>query len=162
MQDVKIIKGAYGYRPAGTSRIRTVLAGEVVSVPDAEAERLAGLGVAEILLPVASPTSEDVATLQEGTFEGQPGVGLDAELTGGQADTEGGAALTLDPEQLKSMTNAKLRELAESMGIHAVKLKNKAELIQALTAVQVIPGPEDESVDDGEHPPELCAEAPVV
>lgn len=162
MQDVKIIKGAYGYRPAGTRRIQTALAGEVIAVPDAEAERLAGLGVAEILLPVASPTSEAVATPQEETFEGQPGVGPDAELIGGQADTQGGAALTLDSEQLKSMSNAKLRELAEDMGIPTAKLKNKAELIQALTAVQVIPGPEDESVEDGEQLPTLCAEAPVV
>lgn len=162
MQEVKIIKGAYGHRPAGTHRIRTIMAGDTVFVPDAEAERLVSIGVAEVVPQTAEPACEGVATLQEGQAEGEPGTGIDAEMRGGEADSEAGKASIPDMEQLKALTNAKLRELAESIGIHTAKLKNKSELIQAITATQPIPTPEDESVDDGEHPPELCAEAPVV
>lgn len=162
MQQVKIIMGAYGYRPAGTHCVRPVLAGETVSVPDMEAERLVSIGVAEIIPQAAEPACEGVATLQEGPVEERPGIGMGAEMRCGEANVEGGAASTSDPEQMKALTNAKLRELAEAMGIPTAKLKNKTELIQAITAAQAIPGPAEESVEDGEQPPELCAEVPVV
>lgn len=162
MQQVKIIMGAYGHHPAGTHCVRPVLAGETVSVPDTEAERLVSIGVAEIIPQAAEPLCEGVATLQEGPVEEGPGIRMGAEMRCGEADVEGGAVSTPDPEQLKALTNAKLREMAEAMGIPTAKLKNKDELIQAIIAVQCIPVPEDESVEDGEQPPELCAEVPVV
>lgn len=161
MQKVKIIMGTYGHRPAGTHRIRPVMDGDTVSVPDMEADRLVRIGVAEIIPQAAEPAREGVATLQDGQADGEPGIGMDAEMLCGEANAGGGAASTLDPEQLKTMTNVKLRELAEDMGINTAKLKNKAELIDAITSVQVIPGIEEETVEDGEQPPELCAEAPV-
>lgn len=162
MQQIKIVRGTYGHRPAGTHRIRPVMAGNTVSVPDAEAERLVSIGVAEIVPLAAEPVNKIVATSQNGQTEGEPGMGMDAEMRGGEANAGSGAASIPDLERLKTLTNAKLRELAESMGIPTAKLKNKNELIQAITAIQSLPIPEDESVDDGEHPPELCAEAPVV
>lgn len=162
MREVKIIKGAYGHKPAGTHRIRTVMAGNTVAVPDAEAERLVSIGVAEMIPQTVEPTCEGVATLQEDRMDGEPCVGMSAETLLGEADAEGGAASTLDPEQMKTMTNAKLRELAEAMGISTARLKNKTELIAAITAAQTVPAPEEENVEDGEQPPTLCAEAPVV
>lgn len=162
MREVKIIKGVYGHRPAGTHRIRPIMAGDTVYVPDTEADRLVCIGVAEMIPQAAEPACEGVATPQEGQAEGEHGIGKDAETLFGEAQAEGGTASTLDPEQLKALTNAKLRELAEAMGISTARLKNKAELIDAITSVQVIPGPEEESVEDGEQPPTLCAEAPVV
>lgn len=162
MQQIRIIQGTYGHRPEGTHRIRPVMAGDTVSVPDAEAQRLVSIGVAEIIPQAAEPAREGVATLQEGPAEGEPSIGMGPEMRCGEANAEGGTASTSDLEQLKVLTNAKLRELAEVMGIPTAKLKNKTELIQAITAAQAIPGPEDESVEDGDQPPELCAEVPVL
>lgn len=67
---------------------------------------------------------------------------------------EGKETAHLDPEQLKELTNDRLRELAEDMGINPGKLKTKAQLIDAITAVEVAPG-EDAL-------PVFGAEAPVV
>lgn len=161
MRKVKIMKGAYGHRPEGTHRIRPVMAGDTVSVPDTEAERLVRLGVAEIVPQAAEPACEDVATLQAGQTEGKPSIGMDVEILCGEANAQGGAASTLDQEQLKTLTNAKLRELAEDMGIPTARLKNKTELVDAIVSLQVIPKAEDGDVEDGEQPPALCAEAPV-
>ncbi|MGM9640375.1 MAG: Rho termination factor N-terminal domain-containing protein [Faecousia sp.] len=162
MKRVRIIRGVYGHKPYGTGRVRPVGIGDTVDVPDEEAERLVFLGVAEMVPETPSNVYEDVATLQDGQTDGEPGMGVDAEVLCGESDAEGRAASAIDPEQLKTMTNAKLRELAEAMGIHTAKLKNKAELIDAITSAQVIPGNEEETVEDGEQPPDLCAEAPVI
>lgn len=70
----------------------------------------------------------------------------------------------LDPEQLKTLTNAKLTELAKEMGIDTAKLKTKAQLIAAITDVPLEDAiaEDDDGVDDGEAPPVLTPEAPVV
>ena len=67
--------------------------------------------------------------------------------------------LTLDPKQLAEMTNAQLKELAEDMGIDTklFKLTTKAKLIEAITSVEVEPGPEED--DDEELPAFDPAEA---
>lgn len=161
MKRVRIIRGVYGHKPYGTGRVRPVGIGDTVDVPDEEAERLVFLGVAEMVPEPPSNGDEDVATIQDGQTDGEPGTGMDAEVLCGENDAEGSTAYTLDPEQMKSMTNAKLRELAEAIGISTARLKNKAELIAAITAVQNVPATEEESVVDGEQPPTLCAEEPV-
>lgn len=50
------------------------------------------------------------------------------------------AAVTLDPEQLNTMSTAELRRLAGEMGIEAKGL-GKAELVKAIAEVEVTPGP---------------------
>ncbi len=75
-----------------------------------------------------------------------------------ETGAEGDESAHLDSEQLKELTNDKLRELARDMGVDTAKLKTKAQLIEAITAEDVTPGDEDE--DDA--PPELAPEAPVV
>ena len=60
-------------------------------------------------------------------------------------------------------TNAKLKELAEEMGINTAKLKTKAQLIAAITDVPLedaIFGEEDGDDDEG-SPSGLGAEEPV-
>ena len=50
--------------------------------------------------------------------------------------------------------------MAEDMGIDTAKLKTKAQLIKAITAVDVVPGPDEDSEgmeDDGEAPPAFDA-----
>lgn len=61
----------------------------------------------------------------------------------------------LDPEQLKTMKNLQLKKLAKDMGIDVTNLRTNAELIDAITAVDV-------EIDDDEDAPDLSAEDIVV
>lgn len=138
MKRVKITNGLYGYRPEGAKHPRPVSAGGLCVVTDTEAARLASLGVGVVL--------EDIP---------------EEDTTGAVATpVEGEETAHLDPEQLKELTNAKLKELAEEMGIDTAKLKTKAQLIAAITDVppeDAISGEED---DEG-APAGLGAEGPV-
>lgn len=73
---------------------------------------------------------------------------------------EGEETAHLDPEQLKELTNAKLKELAEEMGIDTAKLKTKAQLIAAITDVPLEDAISGEEDDEG-APAGLGAEGPV-
>ena len=67
---------------------------------------------------------------------------------------EGAESAHLDPEQLKTLTNAKLTELAKEMGIDTAKLKTKAQLIAAITDVPLEDAiAEGVSVGDMRHNP---------
>ena len=65
----------------------------------------------------------------------------------------------MDAEQLEEMTIKELKALAEDMGIDTGKFKVKAEYIQAIVAVEVSAPSNDEN---GENPPDISPEAPVV
>ena len=74
---------------------------------------------------------------------------------------------SLDAGQLSTMTNANLKKLAEDMGLDASKCKVKADYVALISAVEFPVDPEEtdedeDAVDDGEAPPDLKAEAPVV
>lgn len=147
MVNIEIISGAYGHRPDGSAHPVTIERGQCCEVPEAEAERLIALGVART---AAQSVSGTVATSADGLNSNAPSVNTPSEENG----AEGEKTAYLEPEQLKELTNDKLRELAEDMGISTGKLKTKAQLIDAITAVAVAPG-EDAL-------PVLGAEAPVV
>ena len=57
------------------------------------------------------------------------------------------------------MTNKELKALAEDMGIDTSKMKVKDDYIQAIVAVEVSAPADDEN---GENPPDISPEAPVV
>ena len=153
MITIKIISGTYGYSRDGF--IRPVSRGGTCDVPLAEAERLAALGVAEI---VGSSGSEPVATPPVTTTEDTQSSDMDAEDNGVEAPHEG---YHLDPAQLESMTVANLKSLAEDMGVKTAARWTKADYVAAIAAVEVEPG-EFLSEDDLEEPPALSAEAPIV
>lgn len=90
--------------------------------------------------------------------------GAGADPSNGDEGAEDAESAHLDPEQLKTLTNAKLAELAKEMGIDTAKLKTKAQLIAAITDVPLEDAiaEDDDGVDDGEAPPVLTPEAPVV
>lgn len=151
MKTVKILCGGYGLKVPAETGIRTklILRGEVCELPDSEAAELIAANMA---VPV-------VATPQE---RGD-GIRAGENTPAAKTPQEG----FLDPEQLKTMTVAQLKQLAEDMGLDSTACKKKAELIERITAESVIieeeeqpEGNEDE--EDGEAPPELGAEAPVV
>ena len=157
MKRVKITNGLYGYRPEGAKHPRPVSAGGLCVVTDTEAARLASLGVGVVLedIPEEDITGA-VATPVEG--EDDEGEGVDTPDQGGPA--EGEETARLDPEQLKELTNATLKELAEEMGIDTAKLKTKAQLIAAITDVPLEDAISGEEDDEG-APAGLGAEGPV-
>lgn len=124
---IKIINGVYGYMDKdGIVRPKTN-DDEPFCLTKKQEERLVGLKVAEYVC-----VDEYEKVLEDRT----------------------GGAWNLDTEQLEELTNAKLKDLAEEMGIDTKKLTTKAKLIEAITSAEVIPG-EDE--DDGEDAPSFDA-----
>ena len=119
--------------------------------------RLASLGVGVVLEDIPEEdTTGAVATPVEG--EDDEGAGVDTPDQDEPA--EGEETAHLDPEQLKELTNAKLKELAEEMGIDTAKLKTKAQLIAAITDVPLEDAISGEEDDEG-APAGLGAEGPV-
>lgn len=130
---IRIIKGVYGYLDEnGMVKPKTEKDAPFELTREQE-ERLVGLGVA---VYVEGETSEGIPT-------DEPTQGVEEE-----------ELAHLDPDQLEELTNAKLKELAEDMGLETSKLRTKAQLIEAITAADVIPGPAE---DDGEELPSFDA-----
>jgi len=114
---------------------------------------------------VAPPPAEETPSPAVATPPaGEDGSGAGADPSNSGEGAEGTESAHLDPEQLKTLTNAKLTELAKEMGIDTAKLKTKAQLIAAITDVPLEDAiaEDDDGVDDGEAPPVLTPEAPVV
>ena len=138
---IKIVKGVYGYVDKhGFVRPKDCNSEPFNTSPEQEA-RLVKLGVAEYVdePAQAEPVNEP------------------AQVQSPQNDE---AVAHLDPDQLKELTNAELKAMAEDMGIDTAKLKTKAQFIEAITAVDVVPGPDEgseEMEDDGEAPPTFDA-----
>ena len=107
MVNIKIVSGGYGHCENGHNVLKTSGDG-YFSVDDDEAARLVGLGMAAYEVE----PERHVATAPEGENP--------AEDTGAPS--------------LNDMTVKQLKELAESMGIDAAKMRTKAELISAIAA----------------------------
>lgn len=136
-------------------RIYTPVDGCFEAAPEVE-ERLVAQKVAVF---VPEERAEDVATPPAGSDENQAGDDTTALDNAAENEETGHLA----PEQLKTMTNDKLRELAKDMGIDTAKLKTKAQLIAAIAEVPLEDAiSEDDDARSGEVPPALEPEAPVV
>lgn len=151
-----------------------------ITLPAAEERRLVARGVAEyVTKPVIGPDT-GVATFAEDEDgggagdtppENEPastgqetaeGGGVDeetAELQEGEAE----APDTLDivdghftTESLMELSRVKMEKLAADLGVEVKRTMNKSEIAALLCAVEVQPG------GNGEAPPELGAEEPVV
>ena len=151
-----------------------------ITLPAAEERRLVARGVAEyVTKPVIGPDT-GVATPAEGEDgggagetppEGDPAStgqetgendGTD-EDTGELQDGEAEASDTLDivdghftTESLMELSRAEMEKLAADLGVEVKRNMNKSEIAALLCAVEVQPG------GNGEAPPELGAEEPVV
>lgn len=153
MLTVKIKSGAYGLN-TGDRVITKDRMSEPFELEDAEAKRLVSLGVAEII-------TEGVATGGNGEETNPPSVNPSNDENGSNGENEGDNDIVghLDAEQLEEMTIKELKALAEDMGIDTGKFKVKADYIQAIVAVEVSAPSNDEN---GENPPDISPEAPVV
>lgn len=94
---------------------------------DQQASRLVSLGVAEYADKQQSAASAIAGATPEN----------DAAVTG-----------TLDPDQLKDMNINQLKELATDIGADVKGCKSKADYINAITAVEVEAGDEDNDLPD--------------
>lgn len=109
---------------------------------DAQADRLVRLGVAAYVTAKA-PEAQQEPEENEGQDPQEP-----AKTTG-----------HLDAAELESWEYNQLKKLAADMGV-TPKGKKKADLIAAITAVEVTPGNEVEPDDEDDNPPELGAADP--
>lgn len=109
---------------------------------DAQADRLVRLGVA------AYVTAKTPEAQQEPEETGDQYPQEPAETTG-----------HLDAAELESWDYNQLKKLAADMGV-TPKGKKKADLIAAITAVEVTPGDETEPDDEDDNPPEFDAADP--
>ena len=158
---IKIMSGIYGHRPAGAVHPQPVAAGETCDVPEGEAKRLIALGIA---LPVAQTLAEDVATAPAASAGLGPGVTM--RTVGNPLEDlafEDGEVLDIvdghfTVESLMKMTRADMESLAGDLGLDVSGCKSKADVADELAKVDIDPP----KPGDGEAPPEIGAEAPVV
>lgn len=134
---IKIISGTYGYRDDQNHLVPKNRSSAPFDVPKEEAERLAELGVAEIVTEeVATPTADIKADVPK---DNPP-----ETKTATEDENE------LDEEELKKLTFAELKKTASDMGIDTAALKSKAAVVTAIMQTAA------------EAPPALNAEEPVI
>ena len=108
--------------------------GSVAEVDDAEGLRMIDLGCAEetgAVAPVRSVQAAPVPKSSENPTESGNA------RNGAENANNGQIAGHLDAEQLQEMSYTELKALAKDMGIEAGKIKSKAGMIEAITAVEV-------------------------
>lgn len=134
------MRTGYGLRVNGRNRL--VIPGQTVTVPDGEAMELIAQGLA--VLAVAAPQAE----------REDPGTGIYPPEDRKPAEAQETPAENED--DLQAMTVSQLKVMVADLGLDASGLKRKQDLIDLIRSA------EDDTVEDGETPPTLGAEAPVV
>ncbi len=143
MKEIVIRSGTYGFRTS-SGRVRPVSRGERVSVPDAEAARLVGLGVAAYVSvgdasEAPSPPSDGPTPLE--ASQHTPGGETPADpVTDSEGDIDND-----EVARLERLTKADLEQMAKDMGVDVSEDKNKHEIAVLIAAADV----------DGEDAPEL-------
>ena len=156
MAKVRIISGTYGYRPPNSKHPVSKSIGDIVTISDDEAMRLITLKVTE-LVDAQSPVSP-LSALSDELDKSCEGVDTDLAKAPPESDEDADTAEViighLDAEQLMELTKAELLKLADEMGVDVSSSDSKAEIVAAITQVEVTAG--------DMVPPDLSAEAPVV
>jgi len=160
---VIIKSGGYGYKAGNLHKL--AMRGDVVDIPDDEAKLLIESGNADLAADVRLPQAAGGVPV---TASAAAGVNTPVE-TNAATGQESGEGAHLAPERLQAMTNAELKKLAESMGIDTTKLRTKAQLVAAIANVPLedaicepTENGDEDDISDGELPPDLRAEAPIV
>lgn len=181
MRRVKIINGTYGYKPNPRKHVMPVSAGGVVEVSDEEAQRLVSIGVAAYMptdpeelhekapgCPAqagggageGNPTSEKEPLL-EGLKNSESENDETANLQTGEAEVDDCLEIVdghFTRESLMLMRRPDMEKLAGDLGVDISRCKNKDDIADLLVEIDVaIP-----AETDGEAPPMLGVEAPVV
>ena len=154
---VKIIAGTYGWR-SGDGSVEPVSKGGICDVPDTEAMRLLGLGIATYV--DKERPQEAVVTTPPGDGGNNPGStihegggGTQGQETGGRnepvLDFVGGP---YTGESLLQLPRKTLDEMADALGVDAAAIKkcnNKGDFAALIAAVEVA----EEDEEEDEEPP---------
>ena len=148
MVEIRIVSGTYGMNVNGY--VKVVRKQQTCTVPEKEAARLVSLGVAEyvkepVLMAETPPVGDAVY---------ETGDTPEAE----EDDATGLIPGHLDTEDLKKMPFDQLKKLAADCGLQVGKLKSRENIVNALAEMESYVSAEE----DGEEPPAMEAEAPVV
>lgn len=152
---IRVINGTVGHRPKDKDGNPSVSVEEKrrgdppFDVDPEVAKRLVESGIAKYAEEtpagaVATPFADELPSASG------------KDLPDGENAPEGQETARLDHDQLQNMTVAQLRKLAEDMELDTATCKKKADYITLITAEDV------DAVEDGEAPPDLNAEAPVL
>ena len=159
----------------GTSKGYKTAADGELTLPAAEEKRLVARGVAEyVTRPVMSPASDADSPVDDGDGggtginppdEGPPVGGLEnsgSDLSAGYLPGSVDMLAIVNPhftkESLMEMRRPDMEKMAEDMGIDVSRCKNKGDIADLLAEIEIGAPAED----DGEVPPELGVEDPVV
>lgn len=148
MRNVVIKTGVYGHRIAA-GRVQPVAKGECVTVPDGEAARLVGLGIASYAdvpekAPDAPPVppsegSEPPQAPQDTTGEKEPAEGA---TDGEKADQD-----NVNVARLERMPKGDLEQMAKDMGVDISGARNNRERAELIAAAM--------TDEDDDVPPDL-------
>jgi hypothetical protein len=163
MKTIKIISGIYGYRPAGSKVIEPKRAGDpAFQVEDAEAARLVSLKVAAYVDVANESIPAGVATAPEQSTKDEPSNNIPEDTDGFKDKIEAPSEI---PSYSVDMKSTELREIMSDYGIPYKVGMSKADMVAALDEYFKEESGEDSdegSEGDGEAPPDLEAEEPVL
>lgn len=141
MAKIKVTTGGCGIKyTEANGHVRYALKTEASGAfecDDTQAARLVSLGVAK--------------------YAGQKSETDPADFQGTEQENEETVTGHLDSEQLASMTNEQLKNLAGDLGVDVTGCKKKADFIDAITAAEVEAGG---IIEDGDELPDLDAADP--
>ncbi len=133
---IKIISGTYGWRPDKNGSVEPVSKGGTCEVPDTEAARLVGLGVASYVdasaqLPAGPPTPPAGGPEPPSQSTSTPGVNPAAQAgTGGETGSSGEE----ETARLEKMPKDDLIQMAQDLGVDISGAKNKHEIAVLIAA----------------------------
>ena len=136
--------------PDGDSK-RTVYPGETVNADESIAQELISLGAA---VEMARPGANSARPAPADVIPGENPARSENAQNGPENDENGQVSGHLDGEQLQDMSFADLKALAKDMGIDTGKIRSKAGMIEAITAVEVYA----EASDTEDAPPVFDAQ----
>lgn len=179
---VKILGGGYSYTRNG--RPAVAYHGELVSVDEAEAVRLSNLGIAALFEGRSTPSVQAPPTGGQAASVSPLPAGADTITSDVQSGADGGDSGQDRPNQsalegialpdslgivdghfvredLMAMERKEMEALAADLGVDVSKCRNKGEVADILTAVELDIA-EVNGDDDAEAPPDLSSEGLVV
>jgi len=134
---IRIVSGCYAAHPNG-GRLQVIDKGQTVEVSEDEAARLVNLGVAAYVKEPVLMADLPTAPVPEAAPSDTP-------------DKELNEAPEAPEESLEDMPFDQLKQLAKDSGLSVGTLRSRKNIIAALR-----------ELEDGEEPPSMEAEAPVL
>ena len=142
MTEIRIVSGSYGL-PQENGRLSVIRRGQTCEVPEKEAERLVNMGVAAFVKEPVLMAEMPPAPVLEVAPSDTP----DGEKNKAPEDLE----VPLEDLPYEQIPFDQLKQMAKDAGLPVGKLRSRKNIIDAL-----------KELEEGEEPPSMDAEAPVV